>query len=68
MTQEERNIIISVWNDMVLREKLEADPYSLSQDELTSLQTNDRLNEHIDSLSRNKVLLKAALKSYISQA
>jgi len=68
MTQEERNIIISVWNDMVLRERLEDDPYSLSQDELTSLQSNDRLNERIDSLSRNKVLLKAALKSYISQA
>ena len=68
MTQEERNIIISVWNDMVLRGRLEDDPYSLSQDELTSLQSNDRLNERIDSLSRNKVLLKAALKSYISQA
>ena len=68
MTQEERNTIISVWNDMVLRGRLEDDPYSLSQDELTSLQSNDRLNERIDSLSRNKVLLKAALKSYISQA
>ena len=68
MTQEERNIIISVWNDMVLRERLEDDPYSLSQDELTSLQSNDRLNERIDSLSRNKALLKAALKSYISPA
>jgi len=68
MTQEERNIIISVWNEMVLRGRLEDDPYSLSQDELTSLQSNDRLNERIDSLSRNKVLLKAALKSYISQA
>ena len=68
MTQEERNTIISVWNDMVLREKLEADPYSLSQDELISLQTNDRLNEHIDAVSTNKVLLKAALKSYTSQA
>ena len=68
MTQEERNIIISVWNDMVLRGRLEADPYSLSQDELTSLQTNDRLNEHIDAVSTNKVLLKAALKSYIGQA
>ena len=68
MTQEERNIIISVWNDMVLRGRLEDDPYSLSQDELTSLQSNDRLNERIDSLSRNKVLLKAALKSYISPA
>ena len=68
MTQEERNIIISVWNDMVLRGRLEDDPYSLSQDELTSLQSNDRLNKHIDTLSGNKVLLKTALKSYTSQA
>ena len=68
MTPEERNIIISVWNDMVLRERLEDDPYSLSQDELTSLQSNDRLNERIDTLSRNKALRKAALKSYTSQA
>ena len=55
MTQEERNTIISVWNDMVLRGRLEDYPYSLSQDELTSLQTNDRLNEHIDAVSTNKV-------------
>ena len=68
MTQEERNIIISVWNDMVLRERLEHDPYSLNQDELISLQTNDRLNEHIDAVSTSKVLLKAPLKSYTSQA
>jgi len=53
---------------MVLREKLEADPYSLSQDEIVSLQSNDRLNKHIDTLSGNKVLLKTALKSYTSQA
>jgi len=68
MTQEERNIIISVWNDMVLREKLEADPYSLRQDEIVSLQSNDRLNKHIDTLSGSEVLLKTALKSYTSQA
>ena len=68
MTQEERNIIISVWNDMVLRGRLEHDPYSLNQDELISLQTNDCLDEHIDAVSTNKVLLKAALKSYTSQA
>ena len=53
---------------MVLRGRLEDDPYSLSQDELTSLQSNDRLNERIDTLSRNKALRKAALKSYTSQA
>ena len=68
MTEEERNIITSVWNEMVLRKRLEDDPYSLTQDELTSLQNNDRLNERINSLSRAKALHKAALKSYIREA
>ena len=37
MTDEERNIITSVWNDMVLRKKLEDDPYSLTSEELYAL-------------------------------
>ncbi|MEY3004918.1 MAG: hypothetical protein RLZZ491_2094, partial [Pseudomonadota bacterium] len=41
MTNDERNIIISVWNDQGLRMKLEDDPYSLTQDELRSLKNND---------------------------
>ena len=61
MTQEERNIIISVWNDMVLRGRLEDDPYSLSQDELTSLQSNDRLNERINSMVWNSLVQMAVL-------
>jgi hypothetical protein len=43
MTNDERNIIISVWNDQGLRMKLEDDPYSLTQDELRSLKNNDAL-------------------------
>lgn len=43
MTNDERNIIISVWNDQGLRMKLEDDPYSLTEDELRSLKTNDAL-------------------------
>jgi hypothetical protein len=43
MTNQERNIIISIWDDVDLRQKLEDNPYSLTQDELVSLENNDRL-------------------------
>ena len=44
MTKEERNIIIAVWGDTSLREKLEGNPYRLTPDELSSLQVNESLN------------------------
>ena len=44
MTNEERKIIIAVWGDTSLREKLEDNPYGLTPDELSSLQVNDSLN------------------------
>jgi len=47
MTDEERHIITTIWNDLVLRKKLENNPYSLSHSELTSLQNNDYLNEQL---------------------
>jgi len=47
MTDEEQLIITTVWNDLVLREKLENNPYSLSHSELTSLKNNDYLNEQL---------------------
>lgn len=64
MTQEERNIITSVWNEMVLRKRLEDDPYSLSQDELASLRNNDRLNEHINSMIWDSLLRTAVLNNF----
>ena len=45
MTNEERNIIIAVWGDTSLREKLEDDPYGLTPDEVRSLQVNDSPNK-----------------------
>ena len=45
MTNEECNIIIAVWGDTSLREKLEDNPYGLTSDELRSLQVNDSLNK-----------------------
>jgi len=47
MTNEEKHIITTIWNDLVLRKKLENNPYSLSRSELTSLESNDYLNEHL---------------------
>ena len=53
MTDQERNIITSVWNDMTLRKKLEDNPYSLTQDELMALQNNDRLNNKLERLIKD---------------
>ena len=47
MTENDRNIIASVWNDMVLRNRLEHDPYSLTSQQLIALKSNDELNQKI---------------------
>ena len=60
MTDQERNIIISIWDDMDLRQKLEDNPYSLTQDELMALQNNDQLNTKLKHLLAD-VLIKKAL-------
>ena len=62
MTDEERNIITSVWNDMVVRKKLEDDPYSLTREELYALENNDRLNEKIALLVKD-ALVRRAIKN-----
>ena len=59
MTDEERNIITSVWNDTDLRKKLEDDPYSLTSEELYALENNDRLNEKIAILVRDALVRRA---------
>jgi hypothetical protein len=60
MTDEERNIITSVCNDMVLRNKLEDDPYNVTSEELYVLENNDRLNENIALLVKD-ALVKSAI-------
>lgn len=45
MTENDRNIIVSVWNDMVLRNRLEHDPYSLTSQQLIALKSNDEINQ-----------------------
>ena len=47
MTENDRNIIVAVWNDMVLRNRLEHDPYSLSNQQLVALKSNDEINQKI---------------------
>ena len=62
MTNQERNIIISIWDDMDLRQKLEDNPYSLTQDELMALQNNDRLNTKPKHLLADVLIKKALLQ------
>ena len=59
MTDQERDIIMSIWDDKALRVKLEYDPYSLTQDELRQLESVDRLNEKVRNLVRDTLVKKA---------
>ena len=61
MTDKERIIITSVWNDMGLRMRLEDDPYSLTQDELMALKSNDQLNAKLNGLLKDAFVKKAVL-------
>jgi hypothetical protein len=63
MTNQERHIITSVWNDMTLRMKLDDNPYSLSQDELMALQNNDRLNSTMEYLLKDALIKKALVQN-----
>ena len=62
MTDHERIIITSVWNDMGLRVKLADDPYSLTQDELMALQNNDRLNIKLECLLKDALIKKVLVQ------
>ena len=59
MTDQERDTIMSIWDDKALRVKLEYDPYSLTQDELRQLESVDRLNEKLHKLVCNALVKKA---------
>jgi hypothetical protein len=43
MTNTEKNTIIAVWNNMILHNRMEHDPYRLTQEELSALKQNDEL-------------------------
>ena len=59
MTQQERDIIMSIWDDKALRVRLDYDPYSLTRDELRQLEGVDRLNEKVRNLVRDALVKKA---------
>ena len=61
MTDQERTIITSVWIDMALRKRLEDDPYSLSQDELMSLQNIDQLNTKLECVLKDALIKKVIM-------
>ena len=68
MTDQERDTIMSIWDDKALRAKLEYDPYNLTQHELRKLESVDRLNEKLHNLVCNALVKKAinnTLKYYI---
>ena len=59
MTDQERDTIMSIWDDKALRVRLDYDPYSLTRDELRQLEGVDRLNEKVRNLVRDALVKKA---------
>jgi hypothetical protein len=67
MTKRDKDIIAVVWNDLVLRKKLETDPYSLSKSDLKLLELNDEFNQRLvetnDEIQAS--MRREALKAYL---
>ena len=49
---------------MVLRNRLEQDPYSLTKHELIALQSNDEINKKIALASLNASFYEPAMKTF----
>ena len=62
MTDKERKNLIATWGDRALRDKFEVNPYSLTQEEIEALQSNDRLQIKIERLVKD-VLVQQALNN-----
>ena len=62
MTDKERKNLIATWGDRALRDKFEVDPYSLTQEEIAALQSNDKLQIKIERLVKD-VLVQQALNN-----
>ena len=67
MTNRDKDIIAVVWNDLVLRKKLETDPYSLSQSDLKLLELNDEFNQRLVEINDEiqASTRREALKAYL---
>ena len=59
MTDEERKNLIATWGDKALRDKFEVNPYGLTQEELETLQSYDRLKIKIELLVKDILVQKA---------
>jgi hypothetical protein len=62
MTDKERNNLISKWGDKALQNKFQVNPYSLTQEELESLQSYDELDDKIERLIKD-ILVQTALNN-----
>ena len=67
MTNRDKDIIAVVWNDLVLRKKLETDPYSLSKIDLKLLELNDEFNQRLVEINDEiqASTRREALKAYL---
>ena len=67
MTNRDKDIIAVVWNDLVLRKKLETDPYSLSKSDLKLLELNDEFNHRLVEINDEiqASIRREALKAYL---
>ena len=67
MTKRDKDIIVVVWNDLVLRKKLETDPYSLSKSDLKLLELNDEFNQRLVEINDEiqASTRREALKAYL---
>jgi len=59
MTDEERKNLIATWGDKALRDKFEVNPYSLTQEELETLQSYDKVQIKIERLVKDVLVQKA---------
>jgi hypothetical protein len=64
MTKAERNSTAPGWGNQALRERLEANPYSLTQDELWTLQAHDELAAKIEGLLNDVLVQRAVNNSF----
>jgi hypothetical protein len=64
MTDEERKNLLATWGDKALPEKFEVNPYGLTQEELETLQSYDKLEVKVERLVRDVLVQKALNNSF----
>jgi|TARA_B110001450_G_scaffold113829_1_gene107601 hypothetical protein len=64
MAKSERNSTAPAWDHLALRERLEANPYSLTQDELGTLKAHDGLAAKVQGLLKDVLVQKALNNSF----